>query len=461
MPYEILELYDEEQPQQEPYNAQQEGIPGFVGRNIARTGSRILETLGGIPKSSSDILQSVSEFIPESIKGSLSQGLSIVNPAASFIPKAVQTIGQFLPSQENIHEKIAGTTQPGYLEPQGTGEEIADSITQTVTSLLLGKAKIPGIPTSAKGALQSLGNTLKTVGKATGAASAGKAAKFLSKKLGAGELGQEITDIGTTLLVGAGLDSNMETAAQKIYKVRDEAVKPGDGALTQNILKKTHEARDKFLDVGIKNLSGKPELRDLIDSIEDSIIHNNKIPLEKLVPLKQQAGTLQYKLKYDSPEREWVKQIKNTLNETLKDPKMTGNKVFSDAQKAGDQLYTHVKSAKKINNWAKSAIAASPILSGGAAGAVFGFLNNPVAALQNAALGLAGGTAFSGTVYGTLKSGLLMKNILINPSVRKEYGHMVLAASKQNMGQFIKSAEKFNKAFDKSVTPQYEILELY
>lgn len=437
MEYEVLELVNQEP---EQYQSQYEGVPGWIGRQLARTGSRAAETVGGMPRSITDLVGALSSSTPF---GSL---------AAPLINKGVEFGRSILPSSEDIRENIGQLAQPGYLEPQSSGEEIADTITEATTGLLLGRAKIPNMPASAKGALQSLAGVLKTTGKTAAAASSGQLGKFLSKELGAGELGQELTNIGTTLLVGAGLDTNIRNAAKEVYTIRDNAIREGDSLASRPVWDMTRKVRKKFLDTGIKGVKGKEEVRNVVSSLENSIGSNNRIKLEKLIPIKEQMNDAIRSVPDGSKAQHWIREMYNEVSDSLKDPHITGNKVFSEAQKAADQLYTHVKGAQKINDWAKDIIMSKPFLGTGTLGALYGLATNPVGTIGK--LGVAG--AITGGAYGALQGTHLMRSILSNESVRNEYMRMMKAAANQNTGQFIKSAERFNKITE----PSYEILEL-
>ena len=504
MPYKILELYDQENtPEPEPYSVQNEGILGNIGRNISRTGSRAIETAIGTPRSSYDILQMIGGYIPEPVKKAAKTAATSLNPALGLVEPLLSAVGPMLPSSQDVRETIGKTTQPGYLEPQGPGEEVGDAITQAMTSILLGKAKIPGISGATKGsfntfsdALKSIGTStspkeafnaltevlktsgkefakdaskeiaqktisgLKTIGKTGAAVSSGQAAKFLSKKLGASELGQEATNLGTTLLVGAGLDADFKKTKDLMYKIRDEAIKPGENVKAQPLLGITSKARNEFLDIGVKDLEGKSGLKSIVDAVEDIVIGDNVIPLNDLVNIKKQVSEAWYKLP-KGEAKNWANEIRKKLKETLNDPKLTGNKVFSQAQKAGDELNTHLKSSEKITEWAKNTLSSSNLVKGGAAGFALGLTKDPISTLKYSALAVPAVGGAIGGAAGIGKTGLLVKNILTKPAIAKEYARMMGAASKQNVGQFIKSAEKFNKAVEKSGEPSYEILELY
>lgn len=433
MEYEILELVNQEP---EQYQSQYEGIPEYITRQLARTGSRVVETIGGTPRTIMDLVGALSSSTPFGKLG------------APIINKSVEIAQNILPSSGDIKEKISQFTQQGYLEPQNTGEEILDAVTEATTGILLGKARIPNMPVSAKGALQSLTNALKTTGLTASAVTAGQAGKFLAQELGAGPLGQEVTNIGMTLLTSAGLNSNINKLVKDTYAIRDNAIRPGDSLAAKPLWDKTNEVRRKFLNVGIEKVKGKEQVADVLNSIENSITANNRMPLNKAVAIKEQMSDAIQSVPKGSKAEKWLVEIRNDLNEKLKNPEITGNKVFSMAQKAGDELYTHVKGANKINDWAKSILESKSALGAGTLGALYGLATSP-----QKTLGIAG---LIGGGYAGYQAQNLMRSILNNPSIRKEYSRLIKAAANENKGQFIKSAERFNKITE----PKYEILEL-
>ncbi len=449
MEYEVLEL--DEQPSQQPYEAQYEGVPEWIGRQISRTGSRAAETAIGTPRAGYDLIQGVSNLMPESVRNAVSTGLKGIDPTGGMVGSLMGALGPNLPSSENIQSTIAQTAQPGYLEPQSPGEEVADAITKTTTNLLLGKIGMPIKPGSIKEGFNLIGRMLSAGGKATASASAGQASKFLAKSLGAGEFGQEATNFAVTLLTSAGLDTNIKQAANEVYAVRDKAVRQGDLMHDKSLAEKIEDTIRKYLNVGPENLEGKAEIRDAINSINKEAFGMSHYRLENLPTIKSQIGESAYKVTTPSAQR-ILKDLYKQLTNALKDPAKTGNKVFSEAQAAGDELWTHVKTSESINDWAKSVVQSKPLLGAGAVGTLYAAAKNP----QGTALaaGLVGG-GLSGA-YGAAKAGNFIWSVMANPSVRKEYMRMMQAASKQNVPLFVRSAEKFNK----SMEPEYEVLEL-
>jgi len=158
-------------------------------RNVARLGSRAVETAAGLPgdiiKGGYDLLKSgqgASKALQEKlglkglldIPGSdLPKELPVTIPGSEEVKGAIgKTVGKLLPE--------------GYLEPKGGGEKFLDDFAETMTSFIT-----------------PIGGTVKAT-KALKMAGLGSIAKFASEKIGAGPLAQEGIKLGTMLLGGIG-----------------------------------------------------------------------------------------------------------------------------------------------------------------------------------------------------------------------------------------------------------------
>jgi len=444
---------------QEPKN---EGVPDWIGRQLSRTGARALETTAGTPRSSYDLLQAASSYIPESVKGALTQGLSAIHPAASWVPSLVGAVGSQLPSSQNVRETLAQLAPEGYLEPQTEGEEVADAITSATTNLLFGKIGIPNLPTTGKAALDLIASSVKGLGKAATAASAGQIGSFLSKKLGAGPLGQELTNVGMTLITSAGLGSNLNKAAADAYAIRDNAIRSGESIKGSNVSNITKRVTNNFLNNSISTKRpGYEQVNDIVNALDNAVNTNqfgDKLaPLKGLVSIKEQMGDYISSLPKGSDKaKKVIIGINEELKAMLKNPSITGNKIFSEAQTAADGLYTHIKSSQNINNWVRDVLTSQTVLGAGSLASMYGLATNPAGMIGKAAT--AG--AVAGVGYGVAKSGNLIRNIATIPSVRKEYTKMIMMASKENTAGFIKSAKKLNNILSKNESDESDWVEI-
>lgn len=183
-----LALVPVKEPQQE------ESLLGTIGRGIARTGARAVETIVGLPGDVSEgILGLVgagekalfgTEVTPKKIDFSLgllkkmNEGIESLTGIKPHFPDTFS-----LPTSEDVKKYVTKPLGREAIEPQAKWEKVADSIIEDTIPLL-----IPGV----KGKIP-FAKALKVSGISN-------IASWLSGELGAGEAGQAATKLGTTLL---------------------------------------------------------------------------------------------------------------------------------------------------------------------------------------------------------------------------------------------------------------------
>lgn len=404
-----------------------EGIPDWIARQLSRSGARALESVGSIPRASYDLLQSAAEYIPQSVKGALSQGLSVVNPAAQFIPHALETVGKFLPSQEVIKETIAQQAPIGYLEPQNSYEQIADDIVSDMVPLLV---PIPGI------------GTTKPL-KALGIAGSSNIASYLTKQLGGSEKTQTGVKLGTALLSSLGMGPSIKKKADEFYQIAREAIAPNERIPAQKISDLTTKITREYTTKGLSKAAGKADLDRVVDEIH-GFMHDGNIGLADLWEIKKDIRDVGEKIGFHTKAGAQLTQLNNEIDKVLKS---SPNKTFSYALKSADELYAGAKRAEHINNFIREKVG-NKILTGGA---LYGLIFHPTNLLKAAGLGVAATSAMRG--YDAFK------NILYHPAIRNEYGALLAAAAKENAPLTIKHARKLDKKMEKYIPKDSEIKE--
>lgn len=182
MPYELLD---------EP-EAQEEGLGKYVGRNLARAGTRAAEAVAGLP---GDILGGGINLLSAATGGKTPTYQQLEEKdKAKGVPDWLR-----LPTSERFHELTKSDKNAGeYLEPKTSNEEGLDEIIGDATRFFLGGAK----------ALPSLG--LST---------AGNFAKWGTESLTGSPLAGGVAKLGTTLLAGTlGTRRELNDLKKKSYE---------------------------------------------------------------------------------------------------------------------------------------------------------------------------------------------------------------------------------------------------
>lgn len=432
MAYEILEYFDEPSKVQSMQQPQEETLPQWAGRNVARAGSRVAETIGSIPETSYGLLKSASEMVPESVKS----GLSNAFPLASLGAQAFSKIGEQLPSQEGIRKGISNIAPEGYLEPKTENEQLTDEIVSDIASLV--------VPLGPLGGVKPL--------KALGIAGISNAASYLTKSIGGSEKSQKGVKLGTMLLTSLGMGSSLKDKAKQLYETARESIAPGEKISAVPIQKALNKITKDYTSKGLSKSAGKVDVDRVVGEI-DSFIHNDSIGLEDLWAIKKDMNEVVQKIGYGTKGGRELKSLENEINTALKS---SSNKQFSSALSAADQLYGGVSRANEINEYVKGLV--NNKVFGGTA--LLAILHNPAAAIPTIGKLAAGGSLMLGGKHGKE----ILSNMLKSPAIRNEYAAMMNAAAKQSAPSVIKHAKKLNKNLEKIESKQkdrYEILEMF
>jgi len=399
---------------------QAEGIPGWIGRQLSRSGSRALESVLGIPAASYELLQSASSAIPESVKNALSQGIN-VNPLISMIPTITQAIGSIAPSQQQIRETIKGQVPEGYLEPQNMGEDLADEIVSDFATLM--------VPIG--GAISPL--------KAAGISGLSNISSFLTKKLGASEKTQAGVKMGTALLSSLGMGPSLKNKAEQLYQTAREAIVPGEKVSAKPLTNLTNKITREYTSKGLSKSAGKADVEYVIQEI-NNFIKDGEIGLDDLWEIKKDMRDVGEKIGFRTRGGKELTQLSHEMDKLLKS---TPNKAFSQALQAADELYSGAKRGEAITDYLKDTLknkySAGSIL--------YGIISHPTSVLK-----------IGGSITGGKKVYDILNNIIRFPHIRNEYRAMLSAAAKENAPLLIKHAKKLESNLEKYI-PKEEIVE--
>ncbi|MDX1532860.1 MAG: hypothetical protein R3230_01485 [Nitrosopumilaceae archaeon] len=434
MAIEILETFDEEIAQ----SPRKEGYFGSGVRNIVRAGARGAEAFLGVPGSIAAIPSTTEQLSPER-----HQQIMQLLPSGLRNQYAMQHLRQpvaSLPTAEQVQQKITEplaeliTGSKEYVRPQSDAEKILDDFASDIGALMF-----------------PLGGSVK-LGKAAAISGAGNLAKWGSQKIGLGPGGQEAVKLGTMLLTSMKLDKPLKKRAAEFY---DKAAELAQGErIPTKFLEKPVEKVGDFVYRGTENAPGKKELRQLLKDL-NTRVRDGAISLEELLPIKREMNDYFLKINKSSKAGKVLTEFNKDLNRVLK--KEIPNKAFSQALNAGDEIYSGIKKAERTTSYLTDKIGKNKFLSGSLFGALI--TGTPGSALKKIGVAATG----AGVGYGGAQVYNIGRNILTNPSIRKEYIQIMKAASKQNLPAVIKNVRQFDKKAQQLVQPsnKIEVLEYF
>lgn len=396
------------QPEEQPKNEESTDW----ARHLARSGSRIAETIVGLPGDLISFIKGISEKLPNPPE--------ILQREPNFIQKLGKNVLESLPTSASLKKKSEELTSE-YTKPKSESEEISDEIVSLSTAL--------AFPSKDPLKFKSL---LSAIGKATGVKTAGKTAEYL----GASEEGKAFTELGGLFLTGL---MGKKTAPKFVNEQFQEA----RSSIPKGTLLPTHNlnsgltAVEQELNRGIKTATKSEVLNSVKDLKKkssggfmeaDELVEayhnlNEKISSKKLFEDLSKGERALLKRRYDM--------IKNPLSETIKDYGKYNPKFYNKWNNA-NQSYATIAKSKQLSNWIESKIGSIPKhLAGGIALEVL--TGHPKLAVATA------GSAAS------LKIGEMIYRIMKSPSLRKHYIDVIAKGSEENFPAFVKSLSKLEE----------------
>lgn len=369
MPYEILELFDE-QPQAKPsgkyeilerfdegpseenqnsqYNFSEETWPQYGARQIGRGASRIAESVAGLPGSVYETLKSLPENAQSALESAIPGG-----PIPAKIIKTVGgAVGKQLPTPESIKGYIAKLAPQNYFEPQDIVErgldEVAREVPRIAVDLLTGGASA----------------TPRFLGKVASRVLPG----FVTSELGGGPLMQTIAN-----LVGAGgfeawahkksgmnLVKFAEETEQAQYKIADkqaqkiylqgEPLQRGIDKLAKDI----RQGGTGMESSAIKRVS--KEVNDINKIINKTGTKVGQVNLRRAIKQKKHINALiKDRLEKAGSETEvnWLKRINGTLNEQIEKAEKA-NPDFGKPYRRAETLAENLGTIKETDDYMKN-----------------------------------------------------------------------------------------------------------
>jgi hypothetical protein len=374
--------------QQDPFSEvrikQAEGFPGIreVGRHAARIGSRIAETVGGIPGDISSLLQS-----------GVFAGLEKFSGRKIPQESREQAKRERLPTSHELKELSQSATK-GFTTPQGPAEKSIDEFAETVTGLL-GPVKFR---------------------KALGIGLGATVAKKGLETLGVGESGQEAGKLGTMFLLST---LNPKGAMKYASSQYDKA-----NALSRGASINAHHFQDNLqnmvndLTKGVKTPSKLAVIRPAKKLI--SKVKKGKIPVHDLTAAKRDINTLIGDPTLLKREKILLKSLGKEVDTALK-PYERINPTFSKAYRPANEIYGAIMQGNKASNFMRSVLGTKSILGATLAEAALGHPEYiiPTATAATAALGSARTVDF-------------FTRLAKSKELRKFYGKALISAAKED-----------------------------
>ena len=380
-----------------------------VGRHAARIGSRIAETIGGIPGDVNSLIQSGI------ITGLDKLGVKPLSQEQEEVYR-----DQGLPSSGKL-KKLSEEKTKGFTAPQNEAERFGDEVATTAASLL-GPMKFR-----------------KLLGVSVGAASAKEGMKLL----GLGEGAQEGAKLGTMLLLTAmnpGGAMKYATAQYDVANKLSKGVKLNVTPMTKN-LNNTLIELEKGFETSAKNAVKKP-----IEGILGKVDSSGKMPLQDLMASKRDLNTVMKDPVLLKRERKLLKGVPKEIDSAIK-PYEKINPAFGKAYRPANEIYSAVMQGTKANDFIVKNLGGKSILGAALAEVALG---HPEFALPT----IAGGAA----IHGAAKTGDFFVRVAKSKELQKFYALAMAAAVKEDLPALRLYADKIEENISKNRNRPYPSL---
>lgn len=380
---------------------QQESFPEAALRNVARTGARGIESLLGLP---GDIAQG--------LLGLTNIGLEKFTRQPSPLPRTTP-----IPTSETIREEltkpIGEAIAPGYLEPKGTAEEVADAFVSDLIPLLLPvKGKLP------------LGRALATAG-------IGSAVGLGTKQLGLSPQTQEKAKVGAMVATSLFGVPNVRKYMEKLYDIAEESIPANARVSTKNLVPNLDKI-SKSIGKGIPTPS-KDAVRRIVDDIKMKTA-GGSIPVSDAWQIKKDLNELAFAKTSPKGLEKMLPTLVNDFNGLLEQAGKS-NPNFISALREADNIYQGINKASAFKKWVNNNINLDKLVHPTTA-LVLG--EHPQGFIKGA-LGAFGAKGLYNRIESSFRSG----------SVAKYYAQAAKAAASQNIPAATRAIKRLDNALVK------------
>jgi len=383
-----------------------------IGRHVARTGSRITESLLGLP---SDILQTAQI----GARG-LEKGASKIREKIGLPPLKTQEKRPGFPGSEEL-KKISTKLFGEKVTAQSPVESFIDDIVSDAAVLAIPvKGKIPF--------MRSIGTSI-----------VGNVGAEAAKKMGFQEKGQAIAKLGAFFLSGLAGRGNVKKYWTQQYKLAEESVPPRTRLNANKLDRQLDKLNSQLRKGGVETPSQKFVEKPLKDL--KKIIRDGEMRVEDAVAAKIKINELRSGL-FDEVKgksgqkyaRTKINDISHFLDETI-ERYGKENPKFLKHYKAANEAFGGFQQSKRVSNWINRHIP-------------FGKLNKE-SLLIIEALFKPASLKISVPGYAAFKGGELLTRMFKNPTLRRFYGNMLKDAVNENKSGFLKNIKKIENEIEK------------
>ncbi len=386
-------------------------------RHAARIGSRVAETIGGIPGDFQDLIQSGVFSGLEKLTG---------HKATPEVRKEAAIKSERSPTSSELKNLSESSTQ-GFTKAQGLGEELGDEFASTIASLL-GPMKFR---------------------KALGISALGVSSKQALKSLGLGETSQEIGKFGT-MIVSSMI--NPKGVKQLYNNYYNEALRlaPEEARVSAKPLEKSLNSLKKSLSEGLDAPTEEAVMK-VVKKATDKI-QDGQVSVREMMASNRSLNEIMGDPEFLKRAKNLFPELKKGINNTISQYE---NPEFLKNWKSANEAFGGFYQSQKLSRFIEQKMGIKPIKHALFTAAGETILGHPEAILPT--LGIAT------TGYVGIKGVELMQRIFANPTLRKYYGEVLTNAAKENVVAMNNAAEKLDKKLrvdfdleeEKKLNPKY------
>jgi len=389
-----------------------EEVPPFkeeLGRHAARTASRIVESVGGLPGDVGRLLQTGAE--------ALGTQAAKVREKIGLKPLKERKAPPGIPGSKELRDlsvKLFGKK----VLPISKKESFIDDIVSDAAVLAIPvKGKIPF--------MRSIGTALT-----------GNLGVKGAEALGFEEKGKGIAKLGAFFLSGMLGRGNVKKYWNQQYRLAEKAIPKNIKVNTFKLERKLDNV-SREIGKGISTPS-KTFVKTPLNDIRKKI-KTGRVNVDELVQFKKDINELRGKLYKDLTGKQSIKYAQGKINDlsALIDSEISAygkqNPTFLQHYKNANQAYAGFAQSKRVGNWINRHLK--------------GFGKPAILILEGLFPKLLPASAIT---FVGLKSGELLTRVMRNPTLRRFYANLMKDAVKENIGGFVKNLRAMEKEIKKS-----------
>lgn len=439
-PFEVAKkMYTGEEP---------EGYLENAVRNINRTGSRMVETVLGLPGD----VEKFAKNVPSSF-GMLGTALEkfIGRDKWNSLTGGGPQGSQMFPGQQDL-QKISETLTKGGTSPQGKGEELSDEVVKTFTSLMVpggGTNTVVGNATR----LAPINAQMLKMGRNLGAAIAAESAREGIKLYGGSPGAQEFGKMSTLMMLGMTLprltrETNPEAYLEALYQGRDARIPQGTMVTPTGLA----HGLQNFINNRLRFGGPTAEKTHVLGEAQAFLdrINNRAIPMDELLQMYRDINRNRSNVMMAPIDKTGVRTARGYYGEmaSLFNNSIEGylGSISPEAlqfHRQANSGWASLSQSQRASEFLMDKINNVPLKTGVATLFGGGILYNPSAAATS--LGLAGLGA------GGIKGVEMAYRFMTNPTLRHYYNDVIMHAMRENGPQAVRALKKLDDFYAKEL----------